>query len=60
MSKRNVSQVPQAPDLDAIMKVFDVVEAEAREYEHRTGNQLRAVYLRERLLPKMWAAFGAT
>ena len=58
LAKQSAAQ-KAPPDLNAIMRVFDVIEAEAQEYEHRAGNQLRAVYLRERLLPKMWAAFGA-
>lgn len=45
-------------------KVVGVIEDEAREYgareyEARTDNTLRALYLRGRLLPKIWAAFGS-
>lgn len=60
MAKCKIPDLPKPkPDPDAMMKVFDVIEAEAAEYEARTGNQLRAIYLRERLLPKLLAAFAA-
>ncbi len=37
--------------LDPTAKVFEVLAREASSYEERTGNQLRATYIREKLIP---------